>query len=430
MFQAAIIFLHNAKGENTFIREQGRKYLHRCARVYNHDPYLRKTRMVKVLQRLAKQFEVNMDEDSFTTSTNSSQRSKSTTPTPPSIGHRRKRESGFSGGSGVEEGDVSTYQHSAYSPPTEVDNEEQARHNAFVKSIMTTNNVYLPTDAQKHVRTESGTYTVSRGNIDQGGRMTPDPYPGTTIHPFANTAPDDLFLSSLSGLGKMSTFFNVHNQDIQKTRKTQQEQEAVTAAIQAQQQTRTTTVDRQPLTCEEAAAAVARGELVLGTVLCESQQGCPNDSANLGAADALVSAYNNNNTSANSFSTGASNHTTPEADCCPSMNMNTNTTTSMNYNMQSQQATSVTDQTQQHQQFHSAPQQQQQQLQQQQEFDIASLQSDLPIWEVPSGVTWCAWEAFLKQNTGNATTPPAVDTATHIGSSTSGTGSGSGGCGN
>ncbi|GAA5801112.1 hypothetical protein HPULCUR_006554 [Helicostylum pulchrum] len=37
----------------------------------------------------------------------------------------------------------------------------------------------------------------------------------------------------------------------------------------------------------------------------------------------------------------------------------------------------------------------------QQHFDVASLSSKLPIWEVPSGVTWNEWETFLKANVSN-----------------------------
>lgn len=31
-----------------------------------------------------------------------------------------------------------------------------------------------------------------------------------------------------------------------------------------------------------------------------------------------------------------------------------------------------------------------------QQFDIASLSSQIPIWDLPSGVTWNEWESFLK----------------------------------
>jgi hypothetical protein len=33
-----------------------------------------------------------------------------------------------------------------------------------------------------------------------------------------------------------------------------------------------------------------------------------------------------------------------------------------------------------------------------QQYDMASLTSEIPLWELPSGVTWNDWEAFLKAN--------------------------------
>ena len=44
------------------IREQGRMYLRRCTHLYNRDPYLRTTRVVKVLQQYMANFEIYMDE--------------------------------------------------------------------------------------------------------------------------------------------------------------------------------------------------------------------------------------------------------------------------------------------------------------------------------------------------------------------------------
>lgn len=35
------------------------------------------------------------------------------------------------------------------------------------------------------------------------------------------------------------------------------------------------------------------------------------------------------------------------------------------------------------------------------QFDLASLSSEIPLWEVPSGATWNEWESFLKSNTDN-----------------------------
>jgi hypothetical protein len=360
VFQAAIIFLHNAKGENTFIKEQGRKYLNRCARVYNQDPYLRKTRHVKLLQQLVKQFEVNMEED-YSGSSNSSQNSSGTTPPPPAIiGQRRKR------AAGTEEfppfGKI-------IHPALECDDEEQSKHNAFVNKVMTTDNVYLPTNAQKHVRTDTGIYTVSRGNIDQGGRLTPDPVSSANavnnFHMVTSTVPEDMFLSSLSfGLGKntMNAIFNLQNQQ-------QQEDAQVKKRKAAEEE------QRQQEESVAAAAAIACPNV--DPILCVGA--CPNDPN--GPVDPLQCPFYNNNdntNTANSFST--STNTTPEVDYCPSMNIHSDHI-DMNYIEQPQQQTYYN------------------QGQQQQQFDIASLSSELPIWELPSGVTWNEWETFLKSTT-------------------------------
>lgn len=31
-----------------------------------------------------------------------------------------------------------------------------------------------------------------------------------------------------------------------------------------------------------------------------------------------------------------------------------------------------------------------------QDFDLSSLKSDVPLWDVPSGITWNEWEGFMK----------------------------------
>lgn len=64
IFQAAIIFLHNAKGGNTFFKEHGRQNLVRCAKVYQHDPFLQNTRAIKVLENLVLNFDVFLGESS------------------------------------------------------------------------------------------------------------------------------------------------------------------------------------------------------------------------------------------------------------------------------------------------------------------------------------------------------------------------------
>ncbi|KAI8969172.1 fungal-specific transcription factor domain-containing protein [Mycotypha africana] len=60
LFQAAVIFLHNTKGENDVIKEQGREYLTRCSKVYLGHPYLSQAMTLKVLQLLIENFDVSM----------------------------------------------------------------------------------------------------------------------------------------------------------------------------------------------------------------------------------------------------------------------------------------------------------------------------------------------------------------------------------
>ncbi|KAI9485171.1 MAG: fungal-specific transcription factor domain-containing protein [Benjaminiella poitrasii] len=64
VFQAAIVFLHNAKGKNEFLREQGRQYLMKCSKICISDIYFQNNRIVKVLTTIAKNFDVSMEEDS------------------------------------------------------------------------------------------------------------------------------------------------------------------------------------------------------------------------------------------------------------------------------------------------------------------------------------------------------------------------------
>jgi hypothetical protein len=65
IFQAAIIFLHNAKGENSFFKEHGQQNLMRCAKVYQHDPFLHNTRAIKVLENLVQNFDVFVGENTI-----------------------------------------------------------------------------------------------------------------------------------------------------------------------------------------------------------------------------------------------------------------------------------------------------------------------------------------------------------------------------
>ncbi|CDH54389.1 hypothetical protein RO3G_04562 [Lichtheimia corymbifera JMRC:FSU:9682] len=62
VFQAAMVFLFNAKGENKYFRELGAKYLARCAYIYTKDEVYRESRPAKLLMSLAAKFSVAVDE--------------------------------------------------------------------------------------------------------------------------------------------------------------------------------------------------------------------------------------------------------------------------------------------------------------------------------------------------------------------------------
>ncbi|KAI9256919.1 fungal-specific transcription factor domain-containing protein [Sporodiniella umbellata] len=60
VFQAAIIFLHNARGGNEHIKRQGQRNLDRCVRIYVNAPRLCRTRTVRVLIAVASSYRVTL----------------------------------------------------------------------------------------------------------------------------------------------------------------------------------------------------------------------------------------------------------------------------------------------------------------------------------------------------------------------------------
>ncbi|KAI9320459.1 fungal-specific transcription factor domain-containing protein [Dichotomocladium elegans] len=62
VFQAALVFLFNAKGENEYLRDLGAKNLARCAYIYTKDETYRDSRPAKLLMSLAARFSVQMDQ--------------------------------------------------------------------------------------------------------------------------------------------------------------------------------------------------------------------------------------------------------------------------------------------------------------------------------------------------------------------------------
>lgn len=63
VFQSAVVFMHNAKCDMPYIKQQGIKNLARCARAYRMDSVLRKSRIGKILSSLTERFALQVDED-------------------------------------------------------------------------------------------------------------------------------------------------------------------------------------------------------------------------------------------------------------------------------------------------------------------------------------------------------------------------------
>lgn len=163
IFQAAIIFLHNAKGNNSYVAEQGAKNLHRCSQVIKRDQCLSSTRIAIVLQSIAACFSVNLEEDHLDTSDIQQRRrrkrtnSKTNATTPPAIMHTQEY------GSTATNSPVDTAMYNSEKEP-------MAKH---------------PRPNLVHQLTD----------IDDNG--TTAPFPSYLQH-YTSTRPEDMFLTSLS----------------------------------------------------------------------------------------------------------------------------------------------------------------------------------------------------------------------------------------
>lgn len=281
VFQGAIIFLHNAKGENVPIREQGIYYLLRCSRIYNHDPYLRKTRIVKLLQQIVCNF-TDLATDSACLTNH--------------LCVNRRNEAGFP----------------LLKPPP--------------KKVGLLCYSGRPAESSSSYCTGTENFTTT----------------ATDIGPLTSGSPEDMFLSSLN--------FGLQNQQHQQLQQQQLQQQL------EQQQSECQQLVQQHIECQQI----------------EQQQ-------------------------------------------------------QLKQHIEQQQRQQQEQQKeQQQQQEHQRQLEQQQRCRRniensieanfnpyaridlideyeplQQEFDVASLSSKLPVWEVPSGVTWNEWETFLKSNISN-----------------------------
>ncbi|KAI9268930.1 fungal-specific transcription factor domain-containing protein [Phascolomyces articulosus] len=81
-FQAAIIFLFNARSDNEYIRRQGAKNLMRCAYAYRKDECMSKSRTAKVLCQLTRRFK-HVENNNSSNSTSSTPRNDTASCTPP-----------------------------------------------------------------------------------------------------------------------------------------------------------------------------------------------------------------------------------------------------------------------------------------------------------------------------------------------------------
>ncbi|CAO3586366.1 unnamed protein product [Absidia cylindrospora] len=157
IFQAALIFLHNAKGSNLYVADQGAKNLLRCSQVIRHDPCLSSTRIAIILQSIAACFSVSLDEGE-----------PMLDETDGTIQHERRRKRANS---------VAPHVHKELSPAQD----DQARGDELGEENR---------HATKYARSEFASPT-----IDDDGRIAPFP---PHLRHFTSTRPEDMFLSSCS----------------------------------------------------------------------------------------------------------------------------------------------------------------------------------------------------------------------------------------
>lgn len=354
LFQAAIIFLHNAKGENQFIKEQGIRYLIRCSKVYLDDPFLKNTRIVKVVQRLARSFDVPMTECQHADSPISSFEI--------SVGNSRKRDEPHDYEFAAP---YSTNEHDSYicdAITQSLRNYHHTEHLPILKHSKTSDNN----------NSTSSNFTIKAGSLNGNGNQrnhspsrTPSPHilnPFETCYPEGHGA-EALFLSSLTvGLDKNNPLDN-------QTVETQQQA--------AKKENNNVLFDfsnnhQDPILCPMQNEQQLQEALDLGP-------NCPTTTTtNIGStvySSNSVNSFNNSNNnncdilkpSPNAFS----NTTTPESD--------------LNIHNDSQRAAF-----QQQPSYLADPTHQ--------PFDFSSLNSDVPVWDIPSGISLHEWDLFLKAN--------------------------------
>ncbi|GAN07925.1 nitrogen assimilation transcription factor nit-4 [Mucor ambiguus] len=353
IFQAAIVFLHNAKGENEFVKEQGRQHLLRCSKVYLGDPYLKNTRGVKVLQSLVMNFDVQMDDSSsYRSSTNS----------PVLDPHMSMRAS----------------------ERNDSDENDDAEHNSFlVKNMIDLHRYNSTLESPPNARSAS-TFTVTTGQIPESqssGKSSSDssyhevtptiPNPFAAAPHLGGTRPEDMFYSSLS--------MNFANNQFKQQQSTDA---SPSMSLQMQHQQQQQQQD-QPMSMDFEKSCLfqnADGSKAADPILCPNVAGLQQGPT--GLEDGQCSLAFDSQQQHQRYTTASSTSTA-------------NTTSESNYTATCQQP-----QPQQHSAntflgiYNMEPIAQPQPAQ----FDLASLSSQVPLWDVPSGVTWNEWESFLKTN--------------------------------
>ncbi|ORZ16412.1 fungal-specific transcription factor domain-domain-containing protein [Absidia repens] len=164
IFQAALIFLHNAKGSNLYVANQGAKNLLRCSQVIRHDPCLSSTRIAIILQSIAACFSVSLEEGEPTLDE-----------TDGKIQHQRRRKRANSAAPLV---------HKELSPA--LDDQDRGGTKSSTCDELDEENRH----ATKHARSEFPSQA-----IDVDGRIAPLP---PHLRHFISTRPEDMFLSSYS----------------------------------------------------------------------------------------------------------------------------------------------------------------------------------------------------------------------------------------
>lgn len=353
--------MHNAKGENEFVKEQGRQHLLRCSKVYLGDPYLKNTRVVKVLQSLVSNFDVQMDD------VNSCRNSTiSNSPAPdPILGIRIQGE--------------------------ETKENDGTEHNSFVVKALTESNRYHISETSSPNGNNSSTFTVTTGHIHDSQssvkssssnnyrETTPTiPNPFVAAPYLGGTRPEDMFYSSLS-MGFGNSMFKQQQQQ-------QQQQTEVLPNMMQQQQQQQQQDQSMNMDFENSS-----GSETVDPILCPNLAGvqqCP--SLQEGQCSLPFSSQQQHQRYPTASSTSTTN-TSPE----------TNYSTSCQQQQQQQPQPQP-----QHCSntfldiYNMEPISQPQPTQ----FDLTSLSSQVPLWDVPSGVTWNEWESFLKTNVDNTNT--------------------------